>query len=134
MYQGLKGSKVVIKQRDNLMERQITILEQSKYEDFKAICDDEGNGISNFEADQAAKRDPLTTSSDGPSRTNLGLIYRPKYLMKDKSLCRSNKLFGNEADCIADGQVEFGGSKFSIFENAFGKTGICAPHAGEIIR
>ena len=47
MYQGLKGSKVVIKQRDNLMERQITILEQSKYEDFKAICDDaEGNGIS----------------------------------------------------------------------------------------
>ena len=28
------------------MERQITILEQSKYEDFKAICDDaEGNVI-----------------------------------------------------------------------------------------
>ena len=66
--------------------------------------------------------------------TNLRLIYRPKYLIKDKSLCRSNKLYGNEADCIADGQVEFGGSKFSIFENAFGKTGFCAPHAGEIIR
>ena len=28
------------------MDRQITILEQSKYDDFKAICDDlEGTGI-----------------------------------------------------------------------------------------
>ena len=49
MYQGLKGSKVIIKQRDNLMERQISILEKSKYEEFKAICDDaEGNAISDF--------------------------------------------------------------------------------------
>jgi len=43
-------------------------------------------------------------------------------------------LFGSDADCIADAEVEFGGSKFSIFENAFGKTGVCAPHAGDIIR
>ena len=65
MYQGLRGSKVVFKQRDNLMERQITILEQSKYEDFKAICDDaEGNSISNFETDLEAKRDLLATSKD----------------------------------------------------------------------
>ena len=49
MYQGLKGSKVIIKHRDNLMGRQITILEQTKYEEFKAICDDaEGNAISDF--------------------------------------------------------------------------------------
>ena len=46
MYQDLKGSKVVIKQRASLMDRQITILEQSKYDDFKAICDDlEGTDI-----------------------------------------------------------------------------------------
>ena len=45
MYHDLKGSKVVIKQRASLMERQITILEQSKYEEFKTICDDiEGKG------------------------------------------------------------------------------------------
>ena len=57
MYQGLKGSKVIIKQRDNLMERQISILEKSKYEEFKAICDDtEGNGISDFEADHVLGR------------------------------------------------------------------------------
>ena len=43
MYQDLIGSKVVIKQRASLMDRHITILEQSKYEEFKAIC--EGPGI-----------------------------------------------------------------------------------------
>ena len=53
---------------------------------------------------------------------------------KDKNLCRSNKLFDSDADCIADTEVDFGGSKFSIFENAFGKTGVCAPHAENIIR
>ena len=47
MYHDLKGSKVVIKQRASLMERQITILEQGKYEEFKIICDDiEGKGES----------------------------------------------------------------------------------------
>ena len=55
-------------------------------------------------------------------------------LLKDKNLCRSNKLFNDDADCIADGEVEIGGAKFSVFENAFGKTGVCAPHAGDIIR
>ena len=57
-----------------------------------------------------------------------------QYLIKDENVCRSIKLFGDDADCTADDEVEFGGSKFSIFDNAFRKTGVCAPHAGDIIR